>query len=493
MTSSAWKIPESKETSDSKKCALCNKAHNIDVCYEFVSKPISERKAFASTKGLCFGCLEYGHLSKDCPKGSTCNVCKRSHPTSLHGDFKRREGEQGDTSTAKDPNRPLKSTIMDEDQKKDLEKLLKDFAQTLKGDIEKDSETHKTQLASLQSKFDKKKSPFHNLKPDTFDGNPVADALEWLSNFQRIAKLNNWTADLQLNAFPLYLQGIAHAWFLSLPPEVANDLKALFDAFQERFGSGPQEWILSQQLSARKHNKGEAIDDYIADITRLCKRLKLSDNETMRYFIEGLQGDLQAYVSLSRPKNFRDAESLARMKDIVNKRQGFSDTQSVLEQMQTMFSKLVDKSAANNKVIAAAAPGSDPEAHDRKYDELTRQIKQLQKQQQQQEQQFHATYAMAAYDQPPGTWYPFPPTNWQGDTNQQLAQLQNQVTRLKHEFRRYHNPRHSEFRSYGRHYRNSESNYHGREQFPSAYQPRTCLLALEAPPRFRNQSNQLNA
>ena len=109
VTSSAWKIPERKETSDSKTCALCNKAHNIDTCYEFMKKPISDRKAFASTKGLCFGCLEYGHLSKDCPKRSTCNVCKKSHPTSLHGDCKRREGEQGDISTAKDSSKPPSS------------------------------------------------------------------------------------------------------------------------------------------------------------------------------------------------------------------------------------------------------------------------------------------------------------------------------------------------------------------------------------------------
>ena len=38
VTSSAWKILERKEISDSKTCALCNKAHNIDTCYEFMKK-----------------------------------------------------------------------------------------------------------------------------------------------------------------------------------------------------------------------------------------------------------------------------------------------------------------------------------------------------------------------------------------------------------------------------------------------------------------------
>jgi len=104
-TSSMLKNPERKASSGSKTCALCNKPHNIDTCYEFLKKPISDRKAFASTKGLCFGCLEHGHLSKDCPKRSMCNVCKKSHPTSLHGDLKGREGERGDISAANDSSK----------------------------------------------------------------------------------------------------------------------------------------------------------------------------------------------------------------------------------------------------------------------------------------------------------------------------------------------------------------------------------------------------
>ena len=71
----------------------------------------------------------------------------------------------------------------------------------------------------------------------------------------------------------------------------------------------PKDWILSQQLSTRKYRPGEPLDDYIADITHLTKRLKLSDIESMGYFIEGLSCDLQVYFSLSQPQNFQEAES----------------------------------------------------------------------------------------------------------------------------------------------------------------------------------------
>ena len=369
---------------------------------------------------------------------------------------------------------------MNAGQKEEFKALLTDFLATIKGDLEKEAHTTSTFIDSPQNKIDQKPTT-HGLQPETFDGNPVAHASEWLDNFCRIAKLNNWSEELQLNAFPLYLRGIAHAWFLTLGDETKGTLTALFEAFRARFASGPQDWILSQQLSARKHAQGEPIDDYITDITHPCKRLKLSDAETVRYFIEGLQGDLQAYVSLGRPKTFQEAESLARMKDIVNRRQRATDTQSVLKQMETMFTKFMEQPCSTSKVIAAAAPAQNMSNTDKKLDDLSAQIKQIQKQQQRQQQQVQASYAMAAYDQPQGTSPPFQLCNWQGQQNSQIDQLQRRVNRLENDLRRYQNPRHSANRSYDRSYRGWNDAYDDEYISPSFHNQRS-MLALEAPP-----------
>ena len=323
---------------------------------------------------------------------------------------------QTDTEFGVCPDLTHKVPIMDAAQKEEFTNLFKEFATALRGDLEKESHAQHTKLDLMQANLNKKTTA-HGLKPDNFDGNPVADALAWLDNFCRIAKLNNWSEELQLDAFPLYLRGIAHAWFITLRDDAKSTLTVLFDAFRARFASGPQDWILSQELSAQKHAQGEPIDDYTTDITRLCKSLKLSDAETVRYFIEGLQGDLQAYVSLGRPKTFQEGESLARMKDIVNLRQGSTDTQSVLKQMETMFSKFMEQPRSTSKVIAAAAPAQNMSNADKKLDDLSAQIKQLQKQQQRQQQQMQASYAMAAYDQPSGTSRFSQPRNWQGGQN----------------------------------------------------------------------------
>ena len=125
---------------------------------------------------------------------------------------------------------------MDEGQKKEFKAFLK----IMQTDMAKESHQQRTQLATLQTELENK-STSNGLRPEKFDGNPIDDASSWLENFQRIAKINKWTPEVQLNAFPLYLHGIAHAWFLALPAPVSSDLKKLFDAFIERFASGPQE------------------------------------------------------------------------------------------------------------------------------------------------------------------------------------------------------------------------------------------------------------
>lgn len=97
---------ESRPPLTVKSCFYCKKPHDLDTCPEFVKMTIRERKEFASAKGLCFGCLQHGHLSKDCKERKTCRVCKRQHPTPFHGDYRRREETTCDKG---DPNQMTNS------------------------------------------------------------------------------------------------------------------------------------------------------------------------------------------------------------------------------------------------------------------------------------------------------------------------------------------------------------------------------------------------
>ena len=90
--------PENPATNS---CQLCKANHHLDACERFREMGIKERKKFTRDKGLCFTCLEQGHLSKQCKKQRKCDTCGKLHPTSLHGDLK----ENANDKNANNPSR----------------------------------------------------------------------------------------------------------------------------------------------------------------------------------------------------------------------------------------------------------------------------------------------------------------------------------------------------------------------------------------------------
>ena len=84
-----------------KICVLCNGKHELESCLEYKKMDVKARKEFAKTKGLCFGCLGRGHLSRECKKRKKCGTCGKFHPTSLHGDYKNvpKETKQEEANT----------------------------------------------------------------------------------------------------------------------------------------------------------------------------------------------------------------------------------------------------------------------------------------------------------------------------------------------------------------------------------------------------------
>ena len=84
-------------------CIFCEGHHELDSCEGFCKKDIRERKEYAKSKGLCFGCLRQGHLSKHCKNRKTCKTCGKPHPSSLHGEIKKRDENKDDASPPIDP------------------------------------------------------------------------------------------------------------------------------------------------------------------------------------------------------------------------------------------------------------------------------------------------------------------------------------------------------------------------------------------------------
>ncbi|KRX32716.1 hypothetical protein T05_2396, partial [Trichinella murrelli] len=55
-------------------CPFCEGKHKGAVCEKFTRADLLRRMAMVRSKGVCFKCLEAGHLAKNCRENRTCAV-----------------------------------------------------------------------------------------------------------------------------------------------------------------------------------------------------------------------------------------------------------------------------------------------------------------------------------------------------------------------------------------------------------------------------------
>ena len=68
-------------------CRFCSSPHAIEVCPVLLKMTPDERVVNFKKRGICFGCLEQGHMKNACPYGKPkCQTCKMpGHHAMLHG------------------------------------------------------------------------------------------------------------------------------------------------------------------------------------------------------------------------------------------------------------------------------------------------------------------------------------------------------------------------------------------------------------------------
>ena len=67
-------------------CPVCRSTHQTEDCPEFLKLSAIDRKKKARVLGLCFRCLDQGHLSTTCETSRRCETegCERDHHSLLH-------------------------------------------------------------------------------------------------------------------------------------------------------------------------------------------------------------------------------------------------------------------------------------------------------------------------------------------------------------------------------------------------------------------------
>lgn len=151
----------------------------------------------------------------------------------------------------------------------------------------------------------------------SFKGDSSEDLEDFLTRFERAATFYAWADEKKARALPMFLKGDASHWFTSLPSAKKITYDNILDALREHYDSAANQWILLQQLGDRKQKPTESVHDYSAYIRRQCQRLKISRDNWLHYFVQGLRSDLKNHVVLQSPPDFETAVHIARLKEAV--------------------------------------------------------------------------------------------------------------------------------------------------------------------------------
>jgi len=63
---------------------FCQDNHVLKGCDIFKNKSQQEKLDFLKETGVCFSCLKFGHISRECDNRLVCEVCNQTHPSVLH-------------------------------------------------------------------------------------------------------------------------------------------------------------------------------------------------------------------------------------------------------------------------------------------------------------------------------------------------------------------------------------------------------------------------
>lgn len=157
---------------------------------------------------------------------------------------------------------------------------------------------------------------------ERFSGGPAEDVTEWLDQFKNIAMANQWLPSIICVQLPVYLTGMARAWYNGLPKEVKNNHSTLMEELEKKFKRGEMTLDVLMKIRERKQRKNESVEEYACAMEELFRKSGTGMNELERaqYFIEGLQPQIQTRVLKSEPTTWIGAIEVAKKEERTKKR-----------------------------------------------------------------------------------------------------------------------------------------------------------------------------
>ena len=142
------------------------------------------------------------------------------------------------------------------------------------------------------------------------------DWVTWISQFEAIAKRNNWSQDEMLDQLLPRLEGLAAQFaFSQLSPNLLNDYQSLVDELYSRFRVIETPRSFASKFSRRSQRHGETLEEYAAGLKQLYDKAhgwrdrRTRDEDLVRRFLDGLNDDdVKFEVEFNKePRNIDEA------------------------------------------------------------------------------------------------------------------------------------------------------------------------------------------
>ena len=151
------------------------------------------------------------------------------------------------------------------------------------------------------------------VKPPIFKGTETEDFLIWLKNYDQICKLNGWEEEFKIVHVATVLQEDANRKYWECSEEERAEWGRLEKALIVKFAPESSRASFEATFENRKRNNGESLDKYMTELRALARKAYPDWQETYRdklvkkYFMDGLDEELQIWVLQANPKTSDDA------------------------------------------------------------------------------------------------------------------------------------------------------------------------------------------
>ena len=88
------KVKQENAADESGQCPCCSYKHKLGECRTFLRLPEAEKREAVRKNGICFRCLERGHIASSCQEATSCGVCGGNHHTAFHRETKEQKEEE---------------------------------------------------------------------------------------------------------------------------------------------------------------------------------------------------------------------------------------------------------------------------------------------------------------------------------------------------------------------------------------------------------------